>query len=140
MRRRDVQAALALLLVAPWIRPSAHRGRERVRVNDNRRAAGTFIYHTHVDELRRQPAGLAGALVVLELGAVRSRDRPDRIDLIALGVRRRAAGSVLNGSLSPAPLELRLGVPHRVRLINITKARWVCDWSCSAPRVWSCGG
>jgi hypothetical protein len=30
---------------------------------------------------------------------------------------------LLNGSLSPAPLELRVGVPHRVRLINITKAR-----------------
>jgi hypothetical protein len=29
----------------------------------------------------------------------------------------------LNGSLSPGPLELRVGVPHRVRFINITKGR-----------------
>jgi FtsP/CotA-like multicopper oxidase with cupredoxin domain len=35
-------AALFLLLVAPWIRPSAHGGRARVRINDNRRAAGTL--------------------------------------------------------------------------------------------------
>ena len=27
--------------------------------------AGTFIYHTHVDEERQQPAGLAGPIVVL---------------------------------------------------------------------------
>src|SRR3979409_288874 len=33
-------AALLLLLLAPWIRPSAHGGRERVRVNDHHRAAG----------------------------------------------------------------------------------------------------
>jgi hypothetical protein len=30
---------------------------------------------------------------------------------------------LLNGRLSPAPLELRVGVSYRVRLINITKAR-----------------
>jgi len=30
---------------------------------------------------------------------------------------------LLNGRLSPAPLELRVGVSYRVRSINITKAR-----------------
>jgi len=30
---------------------------------------------------------------------------------------------LLNGSLSPGPLELRAGVAYRARLINITKAR-----------------
>jgi FtsP/CotA-like multicopper oxidase with cupredoxin domain len=37
-----------------------------------------------------------------------------------------AAGTrsvLLNGSLAPAPFELRVGVPHRLRLINITTAR-----------------
>ena len=34
-------AALLLLLLAPWLRPSAHDRPQRVRVNDNHRAAGT---------------------------------------------------------------------------------------------------
>jgi len=86
--------------------------------------AGTFIYHTHVDELRQQPAGLAGALIVLEPGA-RYDPTTDLTVLVSSpsdsATELRAV--LLNGSLSPAPLELRVDVPHRVRFINITKAR-----------------
>ena len=86
--------------------------------------AGTFIYHTHVDELRQQPAGLAGALIVLEPGA---RYDPETDLTVLVSSPSDSAAELravlLNGSLSPAPLELRAGVPHRVRLINITKAR-----------------
>ncbi len=39
--------------------------------------AGTFIYHTHFDEIRQEPAGLAGALVVLEPGAPWDLSRRD---------------------------------------------------------------
>ena len=86
--------------------------------------AGTFIYHTHVDELRQQPAGLAGALIVLEPGA-RYDPATDLTVLISSPSDSAAElrSVLLNGSLSPAPLELRAGVSYRVRLINITKAR-----------------
>ena len=86
--------------------------------------AGTFIYHTHVDELRQQPAGLAGALIVLEPGA-RYDPVTDLIVLISSPSDSAAElrSVLLNGRLSPAPLELRVGVSYRVRLINITKAR-----------------
>jgi FtsP/CotA-like multicopper oxidase with cupredoxin domain len=86
--------------------------------------AGTFIYHTHVDELRQQPAGLAGALVVVD------PDRPYEpttdIPVLVSSPRdpedeRRAV--LLNGKAAPAPLDLRVGVPHRLRLINITIGR-----------------
>ncbi len=86
--------------------------------------AGTFIYHTHVDELRQQPAGLAGPLVVLEPG-VRYDPVTDLTVLISSpsDSAQEAHAVLLNGSLAAAPLELRSGVAHRLRMINITIAR-----------------
>ena len=86
--------------------------------------AGTFIYHTHVDELRQQPAGLAGPLIVLEPGA-RYDPATDLTVLISSpsDSATELQAVLLNGSLSPAPLELRVDVPHRLRFINITKGR-----------------
>jgi FtsP/CotA-like multicopper oxidase with cupredoxin domain len=86
--------------------------------------AGTFIYHTHVDELRQQRAGLAGALVVLEPGA-RLDPATDVVVLITSpsDSTEAAAAVLLNGRLTPAALGFRAGVPHRVRIINITVGR-----------------
>lgn len=86
--------------------------------------AGTFIYHTHVNELRQQRAGLAGPLIVLEPG-----ERYDPATDLAVLITspsdsvetRRAV--LLNGSLTPPPVELRAGVAHRFRFINITVGR-----------------
>jgi manganese oxidase len=81
--------------------------------------AGTFIYHTHVDEVRQQRAGLAGALLVLEPGT--TYDPKTDIPLVITTPRLVADNPVvlLNGSSTPAPLELRAGVSHRIRIINI---------------------
>ena len=86
--------------------------------------AGTFIYHTHVDELRQEPAGLAGALLVV------NEDRPydASTDIPVLITTPRNAETarravLLNGRLPAAPVELRAGVAHRFRLINITVSR-----------------
>jgi FtsP/CotA-like multicopper oxidase with cupredoxin domain len=81
--------------------------------------AGTFIYHTHVDEVRQQRAGLAGALIVLDPGA--TFDPATDIPLMISTPRLRADNPVvlLNGSNTPAPLELKAGVRHRLRIINI---------------------
>jgi FtsP/CotA-like multicopper oxidase with cupredoxin domain len=86
--------------------------------------AGTFIYHTHVDELRQEPAGLAGALIVVD------PDRPydASTDIPVLITTPRNAETarrsvLLNGKLPAMPVELRAGLAHRFRLINITITR-----------------
>ncbi|MEX2153780.1 MAG: hypothetical protein WD825_10620 [Gemmatimonadaceae bacterium] len=81
--------------------------------------AGTFIYHTHVNEMRQQRAGLSGALLVLEPGA---RYDPGTDIVLMLSTPRRESEQrtiLLNGSATPAPLELRVGTRYRFRLINI---------------------
>lgn len=80
---------------------------------------GTFIYHTHVNDIQQQRAGLSGALLVLEPGA--SYD-PSRDIVLMLSTPRLDAEQdriLLNGSLTPAPLEMRVGTQYRLRLINI---------------------
>jgi FtsP/CotA-like multicopper oxidase with cupredoxin domain len=86
--------------------------------------AGTFIYHTHVDELRQEPAGLAGPLIVLAPGT-RYDPATDLTVLISTpsDSAHEARAVLLNGSLAAAPLELRSGVAHRLRMINITTSR-----------------
>ena len=81
--------------------------------------SGTFMYHPHADEVRQQQAGLTGALLVVDdPGAFDAAH--DRVILITVP-RRNADGSrvLLNGSLTPPPLELRAGERYRLRLINI---------------------
>ena len=68
--------------------------------------SGTFIYHTHVDEMRQQQAGLNGALIVVDDPA--KYDRTHDIVLL-ISVPRKAAQSdvvYLNGSATPAPLDM----------------------------------
>jgi FtsP/CotA-like multicopper oxidase with cupredoxin domain len=86
--------------------------------------AGTFIYHTHVNETRQQPAGLSGPLVVMEPGTrfdaatdipVLITSPPDSAD--------ETHAVLLNGRLAPDTLEMRAGTRYRLRLINITTAR-----------------
>lgn len=85
--------------------------------------AGTFIYHTHVDELRQEPAGLAGALIVVDPAQYDStRDVPVLISTPRdEEVARRSV--LINGRLAVEPVTLRVGVPSRFRLINITVGR-----------------
>jgi FtsP/CotA-like multicopper oxidase with cupredoxin domain len=86
--------------------------------------AGTFIYHTHVDELRQEPAGLSGPLIVLEPG-----ERYDpATDIPVLITTPRDSVDVtqtvvINGRQPPAPRDVRVGVPLRLRLVNVTLGR-----------------
>ena len=86
--------------------------------------SGTFIYHTHFDEKRQQPAGLAGVIVVVDPGAPwdPSRDTPVLVTTPPDPADESRA-VLVNGSMSPAALDIRAGVPHRLRLVNITTAR-----------------
>jgi len=79
---------------------------------------GTFIYHSHIDDVRQLSSGLYGALIVLEPG--QSFDlETDRIMLLSVGGPAYDAPVLLNGSVRPEPIELRVGTKYRFRFINI---------------------
>jgi hypothetical protein len=82
--------------------------------------AGTFIYHTHLNDIAQLTAGLYGPLVVLEPG---QRWDPSREFLFVGGVHLPTApGFVVNGVNTEPPLELRVGQTYRFRFINIAPA------------------
>jgi FtsP/CotA-like multicopper oxidase with cupredoxin domain len=86
--------------------------------------AGTFIYHTHVDENTQQLAGLAGALIVLEPGSTFDSTTDHAILITTPPVWEDELRSVLiNGRASPGPMVVRAGIPQRLRLINMTVRR-----------------
>ena len=81
--------------------------------------AGTFIYHTHLDDIRQLSSGLYGPIIVLEPGQSLDPDR-DRIMLVSVKGPSDNTPILLNGEADPAPIELKRGVRYRFRFINIT--------------------
>ena len=84
--------------------------------------AGTFIYHTHWHDEMQLSGGLYGALIILEPG---QRFDPDTDHIVIMGLNGiETAGSrepfALNGGAAPAPITMKAGMRHRLRLINIT--------------------
>jgi len=86
--------------------------------------SGTFMYHPHADEVRQQQAGLNGVLLVLDdPGAF---DPTHDIVLLLTTPRRDVDGAsavFLNGSTTPAPLQLARGERYRFRLVNLHTSR-----------------
>lgn len=86
--------------------------------------AGTFIYHSHFNELQQIGSGMYGPLIVVEPGAVLDPET-DRMLLFSDGgpLLNVVAGPfpplLLNGEERPGPIELRAGVRYRFRLIMI---------------------
>ena len=81
--------------------------------------AGTFMYHTHMNDLEQLTSGLYGPIVVLEPG---ERFDPARDHLFIGGWdgTQDPPHLLINGDSIPrAPLELTAGVVHRFRFINI---------------------
>jgi FtsP/CotA-like multicopper oxidase with cupredoxin domain len=84
--------------------------------------AGTFIYHTHWHNASQLAGGIYGPLIVLEPG---ERFDPERDHVIVVGLdgaNRPFPNEpiVVNGDAKPRPLDLKAGVSHRLRFINIT--------------------
>lgn len=100
-------------MVAPSIAPGDSFV---VRLTPER--AGTFIYHTHTNENIQLSSGLYGALIVLPPKG--NADTSERVFIIGIGGPGEQAHAVINGTTTPAPLDLRAGVPHRLRFINIS--------------------
>ena len=110
--------------VAGWsgtrgrIAPAVRSGQTfEVRITPRR--AGTFMYHTHFDEIRQQYGGLVGALIVLEPGERWNPSR-DLLFLMSDGVPRR---TYVNGSLTPKPIDLETGTTYRLRLADLAVFR-----------------
>ncbi|MFN8573060.1 MAG: multicopper oxidase domain-containing protein [Gemmatimonadaceae bacterium] len=96
--------------LAPAIRPDSSFD---VRITPKR--AGTFMYHTHFNELGQQLGGLVGALVVLEPG---EKWEPAR-DLVLLVSDSTAQLPVINGSSAPPTKVLQVGTKYRLRIGDI---------------------
>jgi FtsP/CotA-like multicopper oxidase with cupredoxin domain len=99
--------------------------------------AGTFIYHTHIDDVKQLSSGLYGPLIVLP---PRSKFDPetDRVLLIS----RAGPGETpiwLNGSRSPEIGTFRVGRIYRMRIINIVTTNPPIDVTLKAaemPVMW----
>jgi manganese oxidase len=77
--------------------------------------AGSFMYHTHIDEVLQHSGGLWGALLVMEPGAGWDSMR----DLIFQVGEGPDFEGILNGVTIQPTHELQSGVPYRFRLMNI---------------------
>lgn len=80
--------------------------------------AGTFMYHTHFNDVEQLTSGMYGGIVVLEPG---ERFDPARDHLYVGGWDGTGdpPHQLFNGDSIPPPLELSAGVPHRFRFVNI---------------------
>jgi manganese oxidase len=79
--------------------------------------AGTFIYHTHIDDVKQLSSGLYGPLIILPPGQTFDPES-DRV----LVLSKAGPGPTplwLNGSETPDLGSLRVGQTYRVRIINI---------------------
>ena len=80
--------------------------------------AGTFMYHTHMNDLAQLSSGLYGALIVLPEGTA-FHPESDKVFLLSRNGKRKDGELLLNGSTAPAPLELHAGTRYRFRFIDI---------------------
>ncbi len=83
--------------------------------------AGTFIYHSHIDDVRQLSSGLYGALIVLPPGASFDPEH-DRVFILGVDSPGAEGGIWLNGSRSPTVAKMKKGETYRLRFINIMPA------------------
>ncbi|HJQ52716.1 MAG TPA: multicopper oxidase domain-containing protein [Gemmatimonadaceae bacterium] len=96
--------------IEPAIRPGA-----TFDVHITPKRAGTFMYHTHFNDMVQQYGGLVGPLIVLEPGERWDADR-EVLFMISDGPH---ATMLVNGSTSPPPRVLHVGTTYRIRVADI---------------------
>ena len=99
--------------VAPLIGP-----RESFTAHLTLPRAGTFIYHTHLNDLEQLTSGLYGAIVVLEPGKTFDPST-DHVYVAGWDGDERPPNIVVNGDSVLPAVEMKLGQSHRFRFINI---------------------
>lgn len=80
--------------------------------------AGTFIYHTHMNDMPQLSSGLYGPIIVLPQGET-FQPETDKIFLISRNGMRKDGTLLLNGATQPQSLEWHPNVRYRMRFINI---------------------
>ena len=83
--------------------------------------AGTFIYHSHLQDIRQLSRGLYGAIVILEPGQ-RFDPATDHVFALGWGGGDEKPHIAVNGDSTPPPLDLAAGTTHRLRFLNIAPA------------------
>ncbi len=82
--------------------------------------AGTFIYHSHWNDVRQLTGGMYGALLVLEPGQ-KYDPATDKVFVLGRGgINEMHDPLLVNGSTQPGLMVLLSGQTYRFRFINIT--------------------
>ena len=83
--------------------------------------AGTYPYHSHLDDRHQIQSGMYGAIIVTDAPRDTTRDH-----LIIAGgggpeleAKLESPFALVNGRRSPAPLRLVAGATHRLRIVSI---------------------
>ena len=99
--------------------------------------AGTFIYHTHLNDLAQLTSGLYGGMVVLEPGE-RYDPAVDHLFVAGWDGPDEPPHLLVNGDSLPAPLTIAARATHRFRFVNIGPAGRVrfAILSDSTPVTW----
>lgn len=91
--------------------------------------AGTFIYHSHLDDVHQLSGGLYGGLIVLPEG---DRFDPRRDHVMIAGWNTPKGGKIeyldLNGRRMQPRGAAKVGERHRFRIINIAPAGRLSAW------------
>jgi FtsP/CotA-like multicopper oxidase with cupredoxin domain len=98
-------------LLSPMIMPN-----DSFEVTVTPPRAGSFMYHTHVNDIRQQSRGLYGSIIVLDSAETWDPAR----NLIFQMSTDPQDTPILNGSHSPPEITIHAGAEHRLRLMNIT--------------------
>ena len=80
--------------------------------------AGTFMYHTHMNDLQQLSSGLYGPIIVLPPGELLRPDT-DRVFIISRNGMRKDGVLLLNGAANPQREQWQPGLPYRLRFMNI---------------------
>lgn len=85
--------------------------------------AGTFMYHTHLNDIEQLTSGLYAPMIVLEPGK-KFDPATDHVFIAGWdGIRNGPPLIVINGdSATGPPIEMAVGATHRFRFINIGPA------------------
>ena len=81
--------------------------------------SGTFMYHSHMDEIRQQPAGMVGPMIVRD-GPEAAM--PDDHEFFLKGARSGPIGNEpleISGMANPDTIVLHAGVPARLRFMSL---------------------
>ena len=81
-------------------------------------SAGTFIYHTHMNDMAQLSSGLYGPIIVMPPGQ-KYDPETDKVFLISRNGMRTDGELLLNGATTPDPQQWQVGKQYRVRFINI---------------------